>query len=312
MHCFCMQTKVTWKINFSFLRGRYGSEFQRVEARMVHNATFINISELAEYRTSVSKYCFAENYAHNFTETPEILQLRIRAHIIVSNFTLSRMRDLAAHALDYAQQHSVPVHGVTMSGMERARQALTAPEVSTWSAHPDVLGYTSAMRKALTAHLDFLLKAVQVFATRVRPALAHCMQQTKQGEAPLTSAASPSGSDDSLCQQHLQPHRHWQDLPEMLKLSAEISYELLVAFLSAPVAAIPQLNIFSPTVVVEDSLPPHRDPRVIEDLLQSIDFCLDVLRQIVHTSQLSIVEHMRKDLDQQVPRINARIKREEL
>jgi len=287
-----------------FLHDRYGSEFQRVEARIVHNATFINISELAEYRTSISKYCFAENYAQNFTETPEILQLRIRAHIIVSNFTLSRMRDLAAHALDYSQQHSVSVHGVTMSGIERATQALAAPAVSTWSAHPDVLGYTSAMRKVLTAHLDLLLKAVQVFATRLRPAVAHCVQQP-QGEASVVSA-------DSLCQQHLQPHRHWQDLPEMLKLSAEISYELLVAILSTPVAAVPRLNIFSPTVDVEDSLPPHRDPRVIEDLLQSIDFCLDVLSQIVHTSQLSIVEHMRKDLDQLVPRIKAMMKREEL
>ena len=214
------------------------------------------------------------------------------------------MRDLATYALDDTQHHLVAVSNAAVSAMEIAQQALTVPVVSTWSAHPDLLGYTNAMRKALTAHLDTLLKGIQTFVTHARPAMAHCARST---QAEASAAASAARETDEQCQ-HLLPQRHWQDLPETLKLSAEISYELLVAILSAPVATTPRPNIFSPTVEVEDSLPPHRDSRVMEDLLRSVDFCLNVLEKIVHPSQMSIVEHMRNDIDQLAPKIQAVMK----
>lgn len=283
---------VDHKLPCSICKIRYGAAFQRLEEQIVLHADTVSAAEFAEYRTSASKYCFAENYSQNFTETPHVLQLRTRAHIIATNFTLTRVRDLAVHAANYSFLRSKSE--LEAEELRALRDALSRPEVVDWSAHHDLVSYTNEIRSRLDDRIGTALKSVQTYAVTVRPLLSRLSSQD-------CFAAQPH-IRDALCAELVFYHL-WQELPEIIKLSAEISHDLLVAILSAPGPDLPRPNIFSPMAEVVDEVLPHRDPRLIENLLKTIELHLKLLNKTVHPSQLGVVERMSKDMDRLLPKI---------
>jgi len=271
---------------------RYGAAFQRLEEQIVLHAETVSPSDFAEYRTSTSKYCYAENYSRNFTETPQILQLRTRAHIIGANFTLARVRDLSIHAANYSLR--LAPTGAEAEKHRAVRDALSRPEVVGWSGHEDLVSYTSQICGALDAVLEVAVRTMQSFAASTGPKLYRLSSRD--------CVASQSRTRGALCDEVLF-YNFWQELPEMIKLSAEISHDLLLAILSAPGPDLPRPNIFSPIAEVVDEVLPHRDPRLIKNLLLTIETCIRLLKSMVHPSQLEVVEKMAKDMDSLTPKI---------
>lgn len=271
---------------------RYGEAFQRLEEQIVLHAETISTADFAEYRTSASKYCYAENYSQNFTETPQILQLRTRAHIIGANFTLTRVRDLSIHAANYSV--GLAPTGVEAERCRAVRDALSRPEVVDRSLHEDLVSYTTSISGEIAAALDATVQTMQSYAATIGPRLSRLSSRD--------CVPAQSSTRDRLCDELLF-HQFWLELPEMIKLCAELSHDLLVALLSAPGPTLPRPNIFSPIAEVVDEMPPHRDPRLIKNLLHTIGTCIRLLHKIVHPSQLGLVEIMAKDMDSLTPKI---------
>lgn len=282
----------------------------------------VTAEAFAEYRTSVSKYCYAVSYMLDRMETPETLRVRWQAHILGTRLALLRIFKL------YNDAHMGPEVGtwfpdaIVLDSMHKEREAVEATAVTATT----VTSTTSAARQrrsALTAptlHDSYIIDDIMV---------------------EINSAAQRGFTEESVgrgSERAEEPLRVlYEELPEVLKLSAELSFELLQVLLGhreparqrgASVAssaggtsvteegggggnavdvvlsgsegsANTEVHTVRSTVGMGSlGVDAHWwvDQAVLCEVLGSVEFTLRVLRSVVHSSQVGIIESMQRDV----------------
>lgn len=317
---------------------------------IIQNPHKVSTALLAEYRTSASKYSHAVSYINNFQESEHTLQARWRAHSVVAGIALSRLQSLLLHAFEEEMV-------AFSSALDSSRFNSLRSNLAKLYAHTAGL---SALRDFMGQNLDELLPVLSKYVAYLTTILesdgTDCAGQQQQSppQPPIHSTrrkeqvaqhnlqkAAPdnsNGDDQSdmdirMDSMHCADLQHWRDLPEVLKLSAELSYELLgllppppppsistptadtvytlsdtsqhigSAAVGAAMASTEGIDLFSVDLKKrgtrkQATLFPNNVKEMRQDLRSHIQICLDILLRVVHPSQQSIVNIMLSEFAQ--------------
>jgi hypothetical protein len=261
------------------------------------------LNALTEYRTAVSKFAFATVYVNDHVETTETLGVRTIAHLLAHTLALQAVASLCLTSLDAVagQLHGDTVHDESLSRGElmHAPPALLEAwsAVSTDKKEPATVHVTAAvaavrsLNSALGPHITHMATAMLSFYAGVA---RHC-------QAERTTQASAEHSGSIACETYNSYRKGFESLPELLKLSAELTYELLVVTIDANITGIdPSIRL--------DAVDASGDSVVLgtdnvlhgvtsEQLFTSLDLVLDLLLQFTHPSQRGIIESMQRDVN---------------
>jgi hypothetical protein len=294
---------------------RYGTAYTALQKSLLNAVSATTTAELfTEYRTGVSKYCYAVSYMNNRVETPETLRVRWQAHILGTRLSLLRIFEL------YNDAHAAIVgdawvrDAVALDPMDQENRAVDAPALFQTT----VLSVTSAaLRRRITltapaAHGDCAL--IDDIMMLINPATRRRFTEAL--------GHGPEKSGERL-------RTLYGELPEILKLSAELSFELLQVLLGhrhsklsavrdvvdgvraeeKPASVEKRAIAADGTVLVTDgagtgiagtasleTVPWWEEPVVLCEVLGSVQFTLGVLRGMVHSSQMGVIEDMQRDV----------------
>lgn len=324
---------------------RYGEAMRRIERDILQGPHKVSTQALSEYRTSASKYSYATNYANDYHETEHTLQTRLRAHTVVDNLTVCRLHIIMSHAFqEGVVEMMVPLPanryqqlraGVVRHSQVAKLSQTTRSEISQllesarWAKLRSFINQNLAdLLIILNAYVTYISTILQSDSTDCRACVGEVRSPQHSGHNSQSAFAQhnadhhiqiPELTDRQLDCMHCDDLQHWQDLPEMLKLSAELSYELLCqlpAGISATTAAQKNssdsarsgaVDIFSvdlrPVGQQGDSnsgtsqgiIAPKLWLEVRQELESSMEFTLEMLQQVVHPSQLGIIKRMKAD-----------------
>jgi hypothetical protein len=262
------------------------------------------LNSLTEYRTAVSKFAFATVYMNDHVETAETLGVRTAAHLLAHTLALQAVASLYLSSLDgvAGQLHGGAVHDGSLSRGEIV-QALTAlreawSAVSTDKKEPGTVHVTAVVAAAgslnttLGPHITHMATAIHSFYASV---VRHCQaEKTTQ-----TSAEHRGGS--IACETYKSYRAGFENLPELLKLSAELTYELLVVTIDANTTGVgPSIKLSTVSASGDNvELRTEHGLGVVssEELFTSVDLVLRLLLQLTHPSQRGIIESMQRDVD---------------
>jgi hypothetical protein len=261
------------------------------------------VNTLTEYRTAVSKFAFATVYMNDHVETTETLGVRTVAHLLAHSLALQSVVNLYLSSLDAVagQLHGDTVHDESLS-RRTITHALTAlrdawSAVSTDKREPGtvhvraVTATVDAVHTALAPHITHMATAMHSFyATVARHCQAERTTQTSAGRNGVITA----------CETYKPYRTGFENLPELLKLSAELTYELLVVTIDGNTTGAGPAIILS-TVSANGDNVELRTEHVLdvitsEELFTSLDLVLGLLLQLTHPSQRGIIESMQRDV----------------
>jgi hypothetical protein len=252
----------------------------------------------------VSKFAFATVYMNNHVETTETLGVRTIAHLLAHTLTLQAVASLYLTSLDAAagQLHGDTVHKGPLSRGD-IKQTLKAL-CDAWSA------VSTDKRKSATVHVRAVVAAVGSLNTAWGPHITH-MATAMHGfyatvghncQAESTAKISTEHSSaDSACETYKSYRTGFENLPELLKLSAELTYELLIVTIDANTTGVgPSIKLSTVSASGDNvELRTEHGLGVVssEELFTSVDLVLRLLLQLTHPSQRGIIESMQRDVD---------------
>jgi hypothetical protein len=252
----------------------------------------------------VSKFAFATVYMNDHIETAKTLGVRTIAHLLAHTLALQSVASLYLTSLDAVagQLHGDTVHDESLSRGEIV-QALTVLR-DAWSAA------STDKKESGTVHVTAVVAAVGSLNTAVGPHTTHMasvmhsfyatVAHNCQAEGTAEITAEHSGGSIP-CKTYNSYRKGFESLPELLKLSAELTYELLVVAIDANITGIdPSIRL--------DAVDASGDSVVLgtdnvlhgvtsEQLFTSLDVVLDLLLQFTHPSQRDIIESMQRDVN---------------
>jgi hypothetical protein len=240
------------KVSEFFCLCRYGQSYRELQRNLLIYTTHTDsgvvdyllvLNTLTECRTAVSKFAFATVYMNDHVETTETLGIRTIAHLLAHTLALQNVASLYLSSQDAVagQLHGGAVHDGSLSRGEIV-QALTALR-DAWSA------VSTDKRKSSTVHVRAVVAAVGSLNTAWGPHITHMatamhsfyagVARHCQAERTTQSSAELSGGS-SACEIYTSYRAGFDNLPELLKLSAELTYELLVVTIDAnPLVWVP-------------------------------------------------------------------------
>jgi hypothetical protein len=291
---------------------RYGQSYRELQRHLLHSNTHqdcaINdidvVNTLTEYRTAVSKFAFAAVYMNDHIETAETLGVRTIAHLLAHTLALQSVASLYLSSLDAVagQLHGDTVHDESLS-RGYIMLALTVLRES-WSA------VSTAKKEPGTVHVRAVIAAVDALHTTLGPHITHMatamhsfyanVAQHCQAEKTTQTSAEHSGGSIA-CETYKSYRAGFENLPELLKLSAELTYELLVVTIDATTTGVGSSIKLSSVSANGDNVELRTehvfDVVTSEELFTSLDLVLGLLLQLTHPSQRSIVESMQRDVN---------------
>jgi hypothetical protein len=307
------------KVSAFFCLCRYGESYRELQRNLLIYTThkdsgvvdyLLVLNTLTEYRTAVSKFAFAMVYMNDHVETTETLGVRTIAHLLAHTLALQSVASLYLSSQDAVagQLHGDTVHdeslsrGDIMHALTALREAWSA--VSTDKKEPGtvhvraVTATVDAVHTALAPHITHMATAIHSFYATV----GHNCQA--ESTAKISTEHNNAGS---ACEIYKSYRAGFENLPELLKLSAELTYELLVVTIDANITGIdPSIRLDAvdasgDSVVRGDSvvLGTEHVPHGVTSgqLFTSLDLVLGLLLQFTHPSQRGIVESMQRDVN---------------
>jgi hypothetical protein len=261
------------------------------------------LNTLTEYRTAVSKFAFATVYMNEHVETAETLGVRTIAHLLAHTLELQAVASLYLTSLDAVadQLHGDTVHDESLSRGEIV-QALTVLR-NAWSAA------STDQRKSAAVHITAVVAADGSLNTALGPHITHMANAmhsfyadvARHCQAERTTQASAEHSGNIACETYNSYRKGFESLPELLKLSAELTYELLVVTIDANITGIDPSTRLDAVDTSGDSVVLGTDNVLhgvtSEQLFTSLDVVLDLLLQFTHPSQRDIIESMQRDVN---------------
>jgi hypothetical protein len=300
------------KVSAFFCLCRYGQSYRELQRNLLLYTTnkestivdyLLVLNSLTEYRTAVSKFAFATAYMNDHVETAETLGVRTVAHLLAHTLALQSVASLYLTSLDAVagQLHGDTVHDESLSRGEIV-QALTVLRDAWSAACTDeresgtvhvraVIAADGSLNTALGPHTTHMTSVLHSFYVSVA---RHC-----QAESTTQTSAEHSGGSIA-CETYKSYRAGFENLPELLKLSAELTYELLVVTIDATTTGVGssmKLSIVSANGDNVELKTEHVLNVVPSELVTSLDLVLALLLQLTHPSQRGIVESMQRDVN---------------
>jgi hypothetical protein len=297
----------------------YEKEANLVQLRLSAPFTWVraNISDVAGLRTSVSKYCHAVSYLNGYRESADTLRTRYDAVALVAQLAISRVGVLFEWSLlevnngwegsrctiktNESDADSLFSKSWSHFWDRQQRQCQCYCSFPNIEEHvclqSDILPHCRSARceryfvspAALEEACSLLSVHANYVATSLLLArkLKHAILPDATMNDPLDPCFCDSVSHSETCPscaagslRSAIVERFWGDLPELLKLAAELSYELL------HLASDSEEHVLLHAGFKDESL----------GLLKNVcEFCLGLLLKVVHPKQKSMVKQMNED-----------------
>ena len=217
----------------------------------------MNSSHLSQYRLSVSKYCYAVTYQQGGEESEKTIQIRANSATVLYNLVTDRLSFIVAAARQPMFQNAHSLDNV-----------------------PRVKGMD--MR-------DEILRAFHSFSDqKYRRYKEYCGFGTTSASATTATTTATTGCESHSVAMYTTVLVYRQSIPELLKLTLELHYELL------NILHIKMTDIHTSPPTSAD-LPLFHGIVSIREVLDRMNFMLELLVEVVHESQLQLVEDMTTD-----------------
>lgn len=231
----------------------YLAEYQKLERFIVHDGRVVNSSHLSQYRLSVSKYCYAVTYQQGGEESEKTIQIRANSATVLYNLVTDRLSFIVAAARQPMFQNANSLDNVPRA-------------------------------KGMDMH-DEILRAFHSFSDqKYRRYKEYC----GFGTTTATTTTATTGCESHSAAMYTTVLVYRQSIPELLKLTLELHYELL------NILHIKMTDIHASPPTSAD-LPLFHGIVSIREVLDRMKFMLEVLVEVVHESQLQLVEDMTTD-----------------
>ena len=164
---------------------------------------------LKEYRMAASKYAFAVSYQNGRIETPETQEVRTRAHILAGELALSRLAGMAELVLrELGDRRNTALAGRIGALKQQLKIDLQRLHLAK---EVEISSVSKKLRTVLSSRDGYVIELLHQYS-------AYLAQGGLEG---VESEASNGYRAE------------YSDLPEALKLSAELSYELLTLLIKS-------------------------------------------------------------------------------
>jgi len=241
----------------------YALDVHRLEASLALRPELVSDVELTEYRTSVSKLCYAQKCIAGYKETEVTAGARRRAVVLTAHLIHGRLRSI----FDESRRRCGILGSCAVSEIETLEEHLTPlprPDDPIWA---DAVAQSVLQ---LGRRREQVIALLRHYPDTFRAYLQYCQTQD-----PL-----PPALDSCNATSFRGQYQQWLDLPDQLKIWAELGYEVvLLASEGTSEGDGHYLGVES-----------------MEQFGEMVSFAVEVLLQIVDAGQLDMLRQMKSEL----------------